>query len=104
MLASGQIEQFHTLDGQFHTLICELADCAIAIDAIANCRQKIDRLCALSLARQSEADTLLMDHELLVNALDKGATAEAIDITRQHLSRLDKTIEEIHRSHAEYFE
>jgi DNA-binding GntR family transcriptional regulator len=97
VIADGEIEQFHTL-------ICELAGCTEAIEAIADCRQKIDRLCSLSLTAQSETDTLLKDHELLVNALDKGARAEAIAITRQHLSRLDKTIEDIHRNHAEYFE
>lgn len=104
VLAEGHIDQFHTLDGQFHTLICELAGSAIAIEAILNCRQKIDRLCSLSLANQREADALLQDHEQLADALEKGAKADAITITRQHLSRLDKTIDEIHRSHSEYFE
>ncbi len=104
VLAAGDIEQFHTLDGQFHMLICEIAGCPEAIEAITGCRQKIDRLCSLSLANQSETDLLLKDHELLVNALDKGSNAEAIAITRQHLSRLDKTIEQIHSTHSEYFE
>ena len=104
VLAAGQIEEFHTLDGQFHTLICELANCTIAIAAISNCRQKIDRLCSLSLANQKEADILLKDHELLANALDKGSQAEAVAITRQHLSRLDNTIAQIHQTHSEYFE
>ena len=38
-------KQFHSLDFQFHKEICELGGCPRAIDAIAECRQKIDRLC-----------------------------------------------------------
>jgi len=97
-------DQFHSLDSQFHALLCELGDCPLAIEAIAECRQKIDRLCTLSLSRQSEADTLLDDHIALAEALQSGATARAIEVTRLHLSRLDRTIEEIHETHAEYFE
>ena len=96
--------QFHALDSQFHNLICELGGCPLAIDVIAECRQKIDRLCALSLARQSEAATLLDDHQKLAAALKSKSTATALSITRKHLSRLDSTIEEIHLNHSEYFE
>jgi len=97
-------EQFHTLDLQFHKLICELGGCPLAIEAIAECRQKIERLCALSLARQSEAATLLDDHKKLAAALKAKSTERAIAITRKHLSRLDSTIDDIHRTHSEYFE
>lgn len=98
------LDQFHNLDSQFHALICELGDCPLAIDAIAECRHKIDRLCSLSLTRQSEAATLLDDHLALADALQSRATTRAIEITRHHLSRLDSTIEEIQKTHAEYFE
>jgi len=99
-----QPDQFHTLDFQFHKLICELGGCPLAVDAIAECRQKIDRLCTLSLARQSEAKTLLDDHKKLAAALKANSAERALAITRKHLSRLDSTIEEIHNSHADYFE
>ncbi len=97
-------EQFHSLDLRFHLLICELAGCPLAAEAITECRQKIDRLCTLSLARQSEAATLLADHEKLAKALQAKSVDRALAITRQHLSRLDSTIKEIHSEHSEYFE
>jgi len=104
VIESSSHKDFHLLDDQFHKLICELGGCPLAIDAIANCRQKIDRLCSLSLARQSEAPTLLDDHIKLAKALKSKSTEHAIEITRAHLSRLDSTIAEIHQTHAEYFE
>jgi DNA-binding GntR family transcriptional regulator len=97
-------EDFHSLDSQFHKLICELGGCPHAVEAIQQCRLKIDRLCSLSLARQSEAATLLQDHLALADALASKSTARALEITRTHLSRLDSTIDEIHQTHAEYFE
>ena len=97
-------KQFHSLDFQFHKEICELGGCPRAIDAIAECRQKIDRLCTLSLARESEATTLLEDHIALADALRTKSVERALAITRQHLGRLDSTIEEIHLTHADYFE
>lgn len=97
-------DQFHTLDFQFHKLICELGGCPLAVEAIAECRQKIDRLCTLSLARQSEAATLLDDHKKLARALKAKSAERATAIVRQHLSRLDSTIKEIHVTHSNYFE
>jgi len=97
-------EQFHALDSRFHTLICELGECPLAVETITECRQKIDRLCSVSLATKSEAATLLDDHIELADALKSGSTARAVEITRLHLGRLDSTIEQIHQSHAEYFE
>jgi len=97
-------EKFHSLDSQFHTLICEQAGCPLAVKAIAEARQEIDRLCELSLAKHSEAAELLQDHENLAVALKANSSERAIAITRQHLSRLDNTIAEIHTTHSEYFE
>jgi len=97
-------EQFHSLDYQFHKLICQLGGCPLAVDVIAECRRKIDRLCALSLTRQSEAATLLDDHQKLAAALEARSAEAAFSITRLHLSRLDSTIDDIHLTHADYFE
>ncbi len=97
-------ERFHDLDSQFHTLICELGGCPRAISAIAECRQKIDHLCSLSLARKSEAETLYEDHLELAQALKDKSHEKAIAIARLHLSRLDSVIDQVHQSHTEYFE
>ncbi|MGI9503673.1 MAG: GntR family transcriptional regulator [Geminicoccaceae bacterium] len=100
----GETETFHVLDYRFHKMICELGGCPLAFETIQECKRKVDRLCVLSLERTNESATLLDDHRQLAQSLRQGAVERATAITRQHLSRLDDTIADIHRTHAEYFE
>ena len=103
-LKSGQSDQFHILDYQFHKLICELGDCPLAFNTIEECKKKVDRLCVLSLDRKDESATLFDDHLQLADALKKGATADATAAARKHLARLDAIISDVHNKHSEYFE
>ena len=104
VVSSGQAEEFHRLDYEFHKMICELGGHPLAFETIQECKKKIDRLCVLSLGRQSEAATLLGDHAALAEALAARDPNAACDIVRLHLSRLDETILQIHAKHLEYFE
>ncbi|WP_146343832.1 GntR family transcriptional regulator [Phaeobacter marinintestinus] len=104
VIDAGQPEKFHGLDYQFHKLISELGGYPLAFETIQECKQKIDRLCVLSLGRASEAALLLEDHRALAHALKAGNTDDATAIIRQHLGRLDDTITEIHQKHSDYFE
>lgn len=97
-------ENFHALDYEFHKLICELSGLPLAFETIDECKHKIDRLCILSFGRENESAVLLDDHTRLATALKNGATDEAVSVTREHLSRLDDTIADIHQAHPEYFE
>ena len=101
---SGQTAAFHALDYQFHKLLCELGDCHLAFGTIEECKRKVDRLCMLSLGKENESTTLLDDHQQLADSLRHRSVEQATAITRKHLSRLDDTIADIHRTHAEYFE
>ena len=101
---TGQPGTFHTLDQEFHKLICELGGCPMTIRTIEECKQKVDRLCVLGLEKEREAATLLEDHRILARALKSGSAEEATSIVRHHLSRLDDIISEIQRTHSEYFE
>ena len=96
----GETETFHVLDYRFHKMICELGGCPLAFETIQECKRKVDRLCVLSLERTNESATLLDDHRQLAQSLRQGAVERATAITRQHLSRLDDTIADIHRTHA----
>lgn len=104
VIEAGQPEAFHTLDYQFHKLICELGGHPRAFDTIEECKQRIDRLCVLSLGRASEASTLLEDHLALGDALADQDEQTATGIARQHLARLDDTINDIHAKHADFFD
>ena len=103
-IAAGQIDEFHRLDYEFHQAICELSGHGLAFETIRQCKQQIDRLCVLSLARQEEASAVLNDHEEMAGHLKARATDAAIALMRSHLSRLGQVIEEIHETHSEYFE
>ncbi len=104
VIANGEPEKFHALDYYFHKLICELGGYPLAFETIEECKQKIDRLCLLSLGRASEAETLFKDHQRIADALKRGDSADATDAVRVHLARLDETVADIHREHLEYFE
>ncbi len=103
-IENGKPERFHRLDYRFHKLICELSGYPLAFETIEDCKRKVDRLCVLSLGRTREASILLEDHRELARALSDGSVEKAIAVTRRHLSRLDDTIAEIHRTHSDYFE
>lgn len=103
-LASGQSVQFHALDYQFHKLICDLGGCPMAFNTIEECKKKVDRLCVLSLDRKDESAILFDDHQRLSKALENKAVEDATTIARQHFTRLDDIIAEVHNNHSEYFE
>lgn len=99
-----QPDTFHRLDYEFHKLICELGGHRLAFDTIQECKQKIDRLCVLSLGRPREIATLYQDHRDLARALEAQDADKAAEVIRTHLGRLDHTIAEIYLKHADYFE
>lgn len=103
-LVEGQPDQFHQLDYDFHKLICELSGCHMAFTTIEECKNKVDRLCVLSLDRKDEFSVLLDDHKRIAKALVTGSPDEACSVARKHFSRLDDTVTYIHDNHAEYFE
>ncbi|MEM6887461.1 MAG: GntR family transcriptional regulator [Pseudomonadota bacterium] len=100
----NNLEELHRLDYEFHKLICTFSGHRLAFDTIKECKSMVDRLCMLSLRRQSEAKTLLSDHEELAQAIGDRDVATATATIRLHLGRLDDTITTIHQSHAEFFE
>lgn len=103
-IEQDKAEEFHRRDYEFHELICSLAGQKMAFETIQQCKRKVDRICMLSLGRQSEAKTLLSDHKKLAEALKYRDVDRATDVVRLHLGRLDETINSIHQEHSEYFE
>ena len=103
-IEANDSERFHALDYRFHQLICDRGGSPMAFETIQACKQKVDRLCTLSLNRKDELSALFIDHQDLASALENGNPEDATLVARRHLSRLDDTIAEIHQSHPEYFE
>lgn len=103
-LNDGDLPAFHAIDYDFHTMIYELSGNPLAFDVLRDCKQKVDRLCLLSLEKPSEATTILSDHREIADGLASGKLEQAQGAIRTHLSRLDDTIDLIHKTHPDYFE
>ena len=103
-LESGKLDQFHALDYEFHKLICQLGGCPLAFDTIEECKNKVERLCVLSLDREDESAVLFNDHEQLAKALEERSVKDATTVARKHFARLDDIITDVYNKHSEYFE
>jgi len=103
-LNAGDLTTFHALDYDFHSLICTLGQNPASFDVILECKQKVDRLCVLSLTQTTEARAIFEDHRGVADGLASGDMEKALSTTRKHLSRLDDTLEFIHQTHPDYFE
>lgn len=104
MIAADKTDEFHALDYQFHQLICECSGFPLAYELIETSKQKVDRLCMLSLVRHEEVNIVLDDHRAIAAALRNGSVKDLRHVLTKHLCRLDRLIEEIHETHSEYFE
>lgn len=103
-IAAGQMDVFHELDYAFHELICQLSGHPLAFQTIRDCKQKVDRLCMLSLTQDEEVAGVLADHDAIAEALTEGSSEKVETVFRRHLDRLDSTIKDIHETQSEYFD
>jgi len=103
-ISSGETDRFHELDYEFHKLLCLSARQAFVFDLIATNKAQVDRLCMLSLTSQEAMEVLYSDHECLLDAIMSGDTSSADKTLREHLSRLNPTIEAIYTTHRAYFD
>ena len=102
--AAQDAAAFHRLDYAFHSLLCEAAEADFATAIIARSKAQADRLCVLSLKTADSMRELVRDHETLLAMLQTGDKAGLGTTIRLHLSRLDATIEDVHRKHSDYFQ
>ncbi|WP_299145234.1 GntR family transcriptional regulator [uncultured Tateyamaria sp.] len=100
----GDLPAFHALDYDFHKLIYVLGGHPLAFEVMLECKQKVDRLCLLSLEKGSEAEAILAEHREIAAGMASGRLEQAQSSMRKHLSRLDETIAFIHETHPNYFE
>jgi DNA-binding GntR family transcriptional regulator len=97
------IETFHQLDYEFHKLMCKAAGAEFAFEIISEQKAQVDRLCVLSLTAADGMVQLVEDHKRIVELLENNDDRAIGDALRLHLSRLDATVENIHRDHASFF-
>lgn len=95
---------FHAHDYMFHKLLCRAANSDFAFEIIQKNKAVVDRLCVLSLTARDDIKELIGDHEQIIAQLKAGDREGLRGTIRQHLSRLDKTIDEIHAKHEAFFQ
>ncbi len=98
------VDEFHAQDYQFHKLLCRAANSDFAFGIIQKNKAVVDRLCVLSLTADDGMQALIKDHETLIEQMKSGDCEGLRATIRQHLSRLDGTIDDIYKKHAEFFE
>jgi DNA-binding GntR family transcriptional regulator len=94
----------HTLDYEFHRLICAAAGCLPAFRTIAENKAHTDRVCTLELSGDHGMAEILEDHTNIVRALLARDEEKAVQMTRAHLSRLDSTLTRASEKYTDYFE
>lgn len=104
VIDAGNEAKFRELDYLFHKTLCEVAQADFAFDVIMTEKSKVDRLCVLSLSKDDRLPVLLEDHRAIADAVKANDGDRAVEIGMLHLSRLDKTIERITTTNANYFE
>ncbi len=96
--------EFHSLDYDFHQLICIAADAEFAFATIAKNKSQVDRLCMICLTDKKSMLALIDDHSQIFDALRHRDVRCMIDLARTHLSRLDSTLKAACDEHSEFFE
>lgn len=94
---------FHRLDEDFHGLLAALARQPAAFDLILQKKALIDRICVLSLKQAHEMDVLVDDHKAIYQCLSQGDGKRLDSHLREHLSRIQKTIDTVSEAHPDYF-
>lgn len=101
---AGDSDALHTLDYQFHNLICVAADCLPAFRTIAENKTHTDRVCTLELADADGMKEVLEGHTAIFEAVQKSDEELAVKMTRLHLRHLDATLESASRNFPDFFE
>ncbi len=103
-VAENDAKAFHSLDEEFHSMIAQLADQPAAFELILQKKALVDRICVLSLKQGHEMHVLVDDHRMIFEAMSTNDLAKLDVHMRKHLSRIEKTINKVRESHADYFE
>lgn len=98
------VDQFGTLDYEFHKTLCEIGKVDYAFEVILEEKAKVDRLCMLGLEKEQRMPELVEDHKAIANAICQHDADAAVTYGMRHLSRLDATIASITKTNANYFD
>lgn len=101
--AAANLSGFLRLDEALHQTIATIADCEQAWRLLENLKAQMDRVRYLSLPGATPLDTLISQHEAIVEAIAAGDADTAEARMREHLSEILKSLPKISAEHAEMF-
>lgn len=100
---SGDLWSFHTADELFHRNFADAAKLEGIWDTILNVKTQLDRVRHLANPVKGHMDKVIEEHKAVVQHLDGGNTAAALEAMRQHLDSLHTTIARLKPLHAADF-
>ncbi|MBE5252388.1 MAG: GntR family transcriptional regulator [Enterobacterales bacterium endosymbiont of Blomia tropicalis] len=97
-------QTFLSLDDEFHRLIAESINCALAWETVENIKAAMDRVRFLTLSEVSPPERLIQQHEEIFTALKQHDADAAEAAMRRHLQEMIFSITPIAERNSEWFE
>lgn len=101
---TGDADELHALDYEFHKLICDAASCPLVFKTIAEIKAHTDRVCMLELSDAAGRLEVLEGHTDIFNAICAGDQETAVAMMRLHLRHLDGTLATACENYPDFFE
>ena len=95
---------FRREDEQFHMTLATGAGCGLAWNAIADIKAHMDRVCNLQLRNPASMSALIVEHEGVMEAVDRRDADAAEGAMRAHLTGILTDLPQIEAAHSELFE
>ncbi len=103
LIAADDRQAFFRLDEALHQTLARSVDCEQAWRLLENLKAQMDRVRYLSLPMATPIETLITQHEAIVEAVAAGAPDMAEEKMREHLSEILKSLPKIAASRGEMF-
>lgn len=100
----GDHSAFQRLDTLFHVTLAEGAGCRAAWAAIEEQKAHMDRICALTLHGAGTMGPLVAQHRAILDAVEAGDAATAVDAMSHHLNEILKAVAGVELGYADLFE
>ena len=100
--AGDQIE-FLRLDEMFHEAIAASADCDYAWRVLENLKAQMDRVRFLSIADATPFETIIAQHEAIVDGIERRSPKDAEAAVRAHMAEILISLPKLAGAHPELF-
>ncbi|AUX94040.1 GntR family transcriptional regulator [Mixta gaviniae] len=97
-------QAFLQLDDEFHRLIAQSIDCELAWETVENIKAAMDRVRFLTLSKVSPPESLIDQHEEILNTLRNNDPDGAEKAMRRHLQEMIFSITPIAEQNSDWFE